>query len=405
MKSIDELKLIHREMQKPSFIVNMYSYIEMEYTHPIYPKTVYMIGETHNYDKCNEKLQSTIEQEDMIRTIQHTSDKPVDIFVESNFPSKIDTDYTPNLNVNVSTMTDYRHRCFKKLQCDFTNARIHYIDVRNLSSFLYRAFSLGNLKWNADYPENVFDIYALLLRPNIFDEIKRYIMSVFDGDVTNNPIYKIETANLSATKLKLPYVSSKMALYLDKKYQKRRKMGSFYRYLYSDYKYQLNKIQKQYRNCEPSFVEQVKKGVAEFIEYFRIDFTTRLPSTIASIQDYFKKDDTDAIYVSPWDGQGAVPIFNIFVIFQDIYGIGRMFRTKWNKPHKYSKNQVLYVGGHHAYTTYLLLRYVPGIRLKAISTFDPNITGNNCSKVVKGEHSKLEKIFNVYSRLHSIPTL
>ncbi len=104
MKSIDELKLIHREMQKPSFIVNMYSYIEMEYTHPIYPKTVYMIGEYHSYEKCDKKIQSPIDQEDMIRTIQHTSDQLVDIFVESHFPSKIDKDigYIPNLSGSVS---------------------------------------------------------------------------------------------------------------------------------------------------------------------------------------------------------------------------------------------------------------------------------------------------------------
>ena len=160
----------------------------------------------------------------------------------------------------------------------------------------------------------------------------------------------------------------------------------FHKINISDYYLRLSKIQKQFQNCEPVVVNMVRKGLIEYIELFRKEWEDMISQYIISFQEFFKKADiyNHSTWIPIPNAKKHSPANYLYVLIQDLYVIGRVFRTKWGKPHEPSMDHILYTGSAHTYTVYMLLRYVPGIKLRASSSGDMKTEGGdtvNCSTV------------------------
>jgi len=372
-------------MSRKTFMANLYAYYELEYKHPTHPKYLYLIGEAHNMSECDKKFSNVIEPENIIQTIQHTSDNVVDIFVEAHFPSKkAGYNIYHSRKLSRSRMGDYiisHTGCiqYEKINCDLYNARFHYIDSREYTFFI------GRSRYCMNDINSIFCNYAIFSRPKVFDDIKQYFLDIIDGkNMEENPLHQIESAHIVPSTLKLPHVNHQMASYLDSEYKRHRETDKLYLsygviYIYlSDYRYLLSKIQKQFRNCEQEFVAHVRVGLEKFIELYRADVENKINLYLQQFEQFFKKANPKnrSTWIPIEDTTNNTPFTYLYILIQDLYAIGRAFRTKWDKPHEPSKNQVMYTGGAHSYSTFCLLKYVPEIRLKAGYSKQSEFVGN-----------------------------
>lgn len=342
-----------------------------------------MLGEVHSMDGCPS---NALEPEDIIRVFQYTSDRPVDIYVEAPFPSKVLGKWNEG-KYKQSRMSNYTKKyknCidFMKVGCDIYNARFHYIDTREHTQFP------SIIHWYLKHSPSMFRLYAILSRPNYYQDIKQYYFDIIDGNnMDKNPIHQIETYNIVPSRMNLPHINKKVAKYLDGAFQYVKVHDSFDTEEYiSDFRYLVKKIQHQFKNCEPEFVKYVRKGLDNYLEKIR-DYVVR------TFETYKKQIEGVFDVMIPGDHSSYDPptILNssyllLHVLLQDLYGIGRMFRVKWSKPHVHGTNHILYTGAAHATSTYKLLSFVPQIKLVKISQ---DTISKNCSEMGANEFTDM----------------
>ncbi len=287
---------------------------------------------------------------------------------------------------------------FLKKDCDIYNARFHYIDTREPSYFpqiIHRYLKNS---------PSMFRLYAIVSRPNYYQDIKQYYLDIISGnDMDKNPIHQIETFEVTPSQLNLPNIKSNVVDYLNKAigYTKRHGIFDFIVPHYiSDFKYLIKKIQRQFRNCEPEFVEYVKQGISNYLDSNQ--------ASICKTLDIYKKQIENIFDVMiPGNHNSYTPpsiidktYLLLHIILQDLYAIGRMFRVKWSKPHVYGTNHVLYTGALHSMSTYKLLEFVPQIKVKVIS----HQYVYNCSKMVPAsDHSDIkEALEDIWTRMTAV---